>query len=402
VKPSTLRLLLAAAAATATSAALGGGAETAGSFLPALGAMVLLGGWLEAQTERPDAAAALALLLLVPAVGARMWGQLNAEIDLPHLEPTQAAQLLPLLAASSLKGVPGHLAGAGAALLVLGHRRLSAPALAGAIAAGLSHMMLRGCAGALDGSLWAEAALWARASIWAPGLVAVLFVFSPRAPRREAGLWIALVCCVGSVSISPLPRFLSVFTPTVTAEVLPSGAPGLPATGTAISEGAAGWAAGLEAAGLPIFRSDGTRWCQPEHRWGRQMRLSVLVVAPAEQTIEALVPLFVAMHQRSIGQLSLQGSGPALGGMRGATLGHPTATFVLDPPPERVATGILEESGSVRWVDGEPEDGLCLLRAAGSVSVQALYDAGRALGDPGGVCARTLGLDVQWALPVCP
>lgn len=399
---SSWRLLAATTAAVSISAALGGASGPAGSFLPALGALVALGGWLSRQTPRTSGASWLALLLLVPAVGARMWGQLNAEVDVPLLQGTQAAQLIPRLAASGFRGVPAHLAGAAAGLLVLGHRRLALPALGGALAAGMSDLSLLQTAAALDRSAWTEAAWWARLALWTPLVLAPLLAWT-RGPRAEAGLWLTLLCCTASVAISPLPHYLSAFHHADAPGVaLPSGPSGRPVSGPLLWEGPAGWGATLAAAGLSAYPTDGeARWCRPERRWSRRVRLSAQLALPADAPLHTLAPLVRELHQRSIAQVSLHGRGAAQPGLLGATMAHPGAAFVLDQAPDRVPAAALSADGVLQWDGAPPEQGLCVLRPDLSATVQVLYDAGRRLGDPGGLCDRKLGLDVGALLPHC-
>jgi len=378
--------------------ALGGGRGDAASFLPALGALVLLGGWLTQQTRQAGADAALALLLLVPAVGTRLWGQLNAEIHVPRLRPEPALAMMLGFAGQALSGVAGHLAGAGVGQLVLGHRWLAAPALLAAAAVVINTAGLHVAQGALASGDWSWAATATAVAGWAPLLLAPLLL-AARGPLRTGGLWIALVLCAGSLAISPLRRFVSLL-PHPTDAALPVGPPGRPVLGAVVR--GPDWGASMDAAGLRRFRAQPGRWCEPVAAWDSQLRLWVRAALPPDEVVGALRPLFRELYDREVSLLALQGAAEAgLPGPVGAVLDAPSVTFALDAAPEEISRGLLQRGGALVWHTA-PQGGQCVLRAEDGVAVQALYDAGRALQAPGGACARRLGLDVRSVLPACP
>lgn len=122
-----IRLMAAALAAFAIPAVLGPSDDRYRMFAASLGVLVVLGGLIRSRTKEGGltgelATAALALLMLAPAVGVRAGRVADAIFVATHIAPHEALYQLPAIA----QGVPNAsgplLAGAGAAMLIVAGR----------------------------------------------------------------------------------------------------------------------------------------------------------------------------------------------------------------------------------------------------------------------------------------
>lgn len=381
----------------------------AGDFALALPVTVAAGGWLALRSGGgPLSQAALALLLLTPAMGARLWAQSLVELDVAYVSAAQVAMWIPQASARCLEGGAGLLLGAAVALALLGAPRPAGLLALGAVASVASQQqVLVGVGRGLQEARWQDAA-WSGLLLPAWGLLPVvgLLLLRPRLPqpdRRHLGLWLALALGTAGLSIAPLPRLVGALPLPSPLAAVPMGPAGLPMGRAPILLPGADVRARLREGGLHPSPRD-RWWCEaPKPRWSERIRATAILAAEADTTLQALAEVLRTAALHNVHLLALQGQAPAPApGALGARLAHPAVRFLLDPAPAQTPRATFEGT-AVRWSPQPPSEGAtCILTAGPELTVGEVYAQGRQLGDPGGACGGGLGLDLRWALLPCP
>lgn len=369
-------------------------------FLPTLGMLVLIGGWMAGKTEHPDGKTGFALLLLVSAIGVRLWSQRDAELMLLHMYAPEASQRIPALLAASMDGVGGHLLGAAVALWVLRLHSHAVPFALSGIAVLLSGWAFEQTRHAMLTQQWHRAVWMSQLGCWTP-LVVIAAMWCIQGSLRSKGLWVLLICGALTVSIAPSKRFWSVFVPAQSTD-LPTAemGPGVPGDAFVWTED---WSAAFHDADYRAFpRGNDQRWCAPvPEDWTHRLRLGARLLLPAHLEMQSLHELFAALRLYHVENIFIEGQAERRAGQVGRILSRPVATLHLDPPPDNVARGQLLASGDVLW-GASVFDGRCVLRPDSRVTVQQLHATAHRLTHSNGPCKLALGLDIRDLISPCP
>ncbi|MFT5686503.1 MAG: hypothetical protein ACI8RZ_007459, partial [Myxococcota bacterium] len=324
---NTLRLVLAAALASLIVGLAPVRWGMAESFATTLPLMLLCGGWLARRSETLGPTV-LALMLCIPAVGARVWGSTLLEFE-AHYVPTHVTDVgLLRMCIELLKPTTPLLLGAAAGLATLGGRGalLGAGILGvGGLSAGLSTVVQQHAFTAL---LSGDYPLAARITQLVPALALLPLVFLPTCRGDGRLLRLATILCVASITISPIRRVLP--PPPPAAPDSPLGVPGLTVDLIPIDPRADYIEALTQADLLPI-RTD--FWCAPSSRWSEDIRLTVSLSLSADDDITVLLHALPPLIARGVKHIAIQGHAAPLPGPMGTRLGRPAAQFILDPPP---------------------------------------------------------------------
>ncbi len=400
--PSLRRVALAAGA---TAAAVGVAAGPPGPWnahawgLPLLVACV---GWIwwRLPRDRQMAGAvdaAVAALLLVPALAARQTDDAVASFDLLHTARHAALDGLLLFAARAGRYTAPMLAAAATGFLVLGGR-------AAAPGAGLLLGAAAGAAGAtsatwaareaLDAGDAARAAALARLVPWAgllalPGGALGALLHGRAAAWSRVRVLLLVLTALAAVRAASLPlgRLAATFPVPATTVAVPRGAAGPTTLGPAIDPAAGALDVALAAEGRPPATGDGNACTTGRHRWSQVLRATANIALPAEAPAAAIDDAAAALRARSTHRLALVGAAtPSPAGPLGPLVAWPTVPLFLDPVPAGASVVEVTAAGPVGRPTAPAPGAPCAVSLAPDATVDDVWRAGRDLLAPAGPC----------------
>jgi hypothetical protein len=398
--PGPRRVVLAAAAALGVAIATSWPPHPTNAFVWGLPVLLLSSGMVWARV-RPGSRlaaeldAALALLLLVPAVASRAEADATAAFDIAHTVATQQVDALLLFAQRAGAETAPLLTAAAAGYLVLGGRRVAAGAgaLLGAAAAAA------GTAGALEAARAALAAGDATGAAelcrlvpWAgllavPGALMGALLHPGRWSRTRVGLLALTVLTTGWLATSPLGRMARALPVPESAAALPQGPPGGTTPARAAPVEPAALAAHLTE--LDRYRADHATWPCDEapRRWALRARNSAALPLPSATDLETVDALALVLRTFTTHRMALVGHAPAApAGPLQRLVAWPVVPLLLDKPPHGAVAVAVTRAGPAPLGDPPEAGTACVLVPDDDVAAEHLWHAGRSLLQPEGPC----------------
>lgn len=398
--PGAMRVLLAAIATLVVAVATSWPPRPTNAFVWGLPLLVLSSGLVWARL-RPgtrlatELDAALALLMLVPAVASRAQADASARFDIAHTLATQQVDALLVFAQRAGVETAPLLTAASVGYLVLGGRRVAPGAgalLAAAGAAAMGSAALEAARAALAvGDPMAAAQLCAPLPwvglLAVPGAILGAMLHPGSWSRVRAGLVLLTVLAAGWVGTSPVGVMARSLPVPRSEAVLPSGAPGATTPGHPVPDTPEALVAHLEAEGR--HRADHPTWPCDEapRRWAVRTRNTAAVPLAGATPMSRLDEVARVLRTFTTHRLALVGHAPAApSGPLSRLVAWPVVPLLLDKPPHGAVGIFVSRSGTSPLgappVSGEP----CVLVPDDDVTVDHLWHAGRELLLPAGPC----------------
>ncbi len=364
---------------------------------PALPILAICGASLFARTRRgPLARAALALLLLLPAVGLRVWNERVLMLDTEHLEAVRAITDTLRLSAGACTGLDTLLVGAAAAGAVIGSGPVPAlVVVGGAVGSRLARTSLVHAEHAWIAGDLVGAARWVGVTSligWVAALAALGLAMRWRPGPGLPG-WLAVALVTGWLATPPVRAALNALPVPHSELALPTAEPGPTVPLPALDPHSESFIADVRV-GDHLVRERLAWDCVPPRLrpWGEVARPTVSLAMPGSAGLADLDAALVPLLHHSICQIALPARAPRGRGPLARLLAWPVVVLKLDRPPVGTRWGAIDDAG-IRWTQGGESD-ICGLVPTAPLTIATLWaEAHSALS---GGCAHVVLVPAPW------